>query len=369
MARKFLYFIAICTILVCAAALFYRLRPLTVSRLAFTPSADFTPLAPKPANAWADRAMWLARPDIANSPSEWTPPGISNPATRPAAIFFIHPTTYLNRAGWNAPLDDARANQLAEAMVRTQATAFTTVGQVWAPRYRQATFGAFLVATPQRTQALDAAYADVLASWDAFLAAIPPNQPIVIAGHSQGALHLLRLLKERVAGQPIAHRIVAAYAVGWPVSIEADLPALGLPGCQAADQAGCLLSWQSFAEPADTSLIDQNADGVPGYTGKSRVGTRFLCVNPVTGTPDGVSSAADDQGVLTPSLDFKSVSYRAEGVPARCGGRGYLMIGAPPAGFNAYVMPGNNYHVFDYAMFWGSIRADIARRMAAFAHR
>ncbi len=39
-----------------------------------------------------------------------------------------------------------------------------------------------------------------------------------LAGHSQGSLHLMRLMAEKVAGKPVAKRIVAAYVVGWPVS-------------------------------------------------------------------------------------------------------------------------------------------------------
>ena len=34
-----------------------------------------------------------------------------------------------------------------------------------------------------------------------------------------------------------------------------------------------------------------------------------------------------------------------------------------------YVLPGNNYHVFDYALFWSNIRADAAARLAAFTQR
>jgi hypothetical protein len=29
------------------------------------------------------------------------------------------------------------------------------------------------------------------------------------------------------------------------------------------------------------------------------------------------------------------------------------------------VLPGNNYHVYDYALFWGAIRRDAERRLAA----
>uniref|UniRef100_UPI0013D36B38 DUF3089 domain-containing protein n=3 Tax=Pseudomonadota TaxID=1224 RepID=UPI0013D36B38 len=70
----------------------------------------------------------------------------------------------------------------------------------------------------QAQQALDFAYRDVLAAFDRFLEEAG-NRPIILAGHSQGALHLSRLLVDRVAGKPLAKRIVAAYVVGWPVSI------------------------------------------------------------------------------------------------------------------------------------------------------
>jgi hypothetical protein len=30
-----------------------------------------------------------------------------------------------------------------------------------------------------------------------------------------------------------------------------------------------------------------------------------------------------------------------------------------------YVLPGNNYHVYDYALFWGAVRRDAERRLAA----
>src|SRR3546814_14173453 len=58
-----------------------------------------------------------------------------------------------------------------------------------------------------------------------------------------------------IAGTPIARRIVAAYIVGWPISRDTDLAALGLPACETPDQANCILSWASFAEPADTSMV------------------------------------------------------------------------------------------------------------------
>ena len=34
-------------------------------------------------------------------------------------------------------------------------------------------------------------------------------------------------------------------------------------------------------------------------------------------------------------------------------------------GVRDYVLPGNNYHVYDYALFWGAVRRDAERRLAA----
>jgi hypothetical protein len=54
-------------------------------------------------------------------------------------------------------------------------------------------------------------------------------------------------------------------------------------------------------------------------------------------------------------------------VPARCEGRGFLMIGSSPPDLGPYVLPGNNYHVFDYSLFWANVRADAERRLKAYA--
>src|SRR5262245_19024572 len=47
---------------------------------------------------------WISRPDLPNNPSDWLPEGVATSTDRPAAIFYIHPTTYLDRDRWNAAL-------------------------------------------------------------------------------------------------------------------------------------------------------------------------------------------------------------------------------------------------------------------------
>ena len=365
MARKFLYVFAALIVLAIAGTFIYRLYGVQLMKLALVPRAQFEAEAPIGAARYVDTRMWAARPDIPGNPALWVPPGYhaDAPADGPA-VFFIHPTSYLARDHWNAPLGDAEANARTALFLRGQASAFNGVGQVWAPQYRQATFGAFLTTEADAKRALDLAYGDVAAAFDAFLNQIGPDRPIILAGHSQGSLHLERLLREKVAGTPLARRIVAAYVVGWPVSRTTDLAALGLLECRTPDQPRCLSSWQSFAEPADPALVIDGYDATTGFDGHARKGTPMVCTNPLTGTPDVAAPASANIGTLYPASDLGSAGIAAGKVPARCAG-GFLLIGEGP-NVGRYVLPGNNYHVYDYSLFWANVRADASRRWAAF---
>jgi hypothetical protein len=401
LARKFLYLIAAIILLVLGVGIAYQLAPGWFGRVAFVPSAEFKPQAAIAPNAYDDATMWLARPGLDDDPTAWRPetaetgappPGsaatqsqgqlvpsakAAQPATAPAAqkgdaaIFFVHPTSYYSKSSWNAPLDDADANYRADLFMRGMASAFADAGEVWAPRYRQATLGAFL-ATDRVTagKAIDAAYRDVEQAFDAFLAAQPKNRPIILAGHSQGALHIETLIKNRIAGTPLAKRIVAAYVIGWPISRETDLPTLGLPACETPGQANCILSWASFAEPADTAMVTDAYDGTIGYDGRPRRDTRMLCTNPITGIPDTEAPAEANIGTLKPEGGFKAGALFPGKIGARCDDtRGLLMIGDAEIAKDyapSYVLPGNNYHVFDITLFWANVRADVLRRLATF---
>jgi hypothetical protein len=366
LARKFLYVVAVLIVLALAAMFAYRFYGVQLMRQFLVPAGNVVALPPPERNAYARADMWIARPDKPGNPALWVPEGQAAATAPQAAVFFIHPTSFLDSTTWNAPLDNVEANQRAALFLRGQASAFNSVGAVWAPRYRQATFGAFLTSRTQAQQALDFAYRDVLAAFDQFLIEAG-ERPIILAGHSQGALHLSRLLVDRVADKPIARRIVAAYVVGWPVSLTADLPRMGLPACTGPDDAGCILSWQSFGEPADPVLVTDTFDASTGFTGKSRARTPLLCVNPLTGKPGDSAPAEANLGGLLPSKDLKTATLVPHFVPARCDGRGFLLIGSNPPDMGPYVLqPGNNYHVYDYSMFWANVRKDAERRLAAF---
>lgn len=369
MARKFLYVIAALVVLVIAALLAYRIWGMQMIRAVMVPREAFTDLQPLPANAYDKADMWLARPDkVQDNPALWTPAGFTDtPAPQKAAVFFIHPTSYITTFGnahWNARIGDKEADATARRFVAGQASAFNAAGNIWAPRYRQANYGAFLTQGAEGDKALAAAYRDVTQAFAAFLKANPTG-PLILAGHSQGSRHLLQLVREQVAGKPVADRVAAVYAVGWPVSVEADLPALGLPACARRDQAHCIVSWQSYAEPADPSAVVESFERKTGYTGKPRKGTHMLCTNPLTGAFNGAAPASANKGTLDAREEGKPPRLLAGVVPARCDTSGVLMIGEP-VDMGPFTLPGNNYHVYDYSLFWGNVREDARQRLAAF---
>ena len=371
MARKFLYVVAGLITLAIVGSLIYRLYGNEIIRAAFVPGERFQAQRSLAVRAYDAPGMWVARPDLPGNPALWTPAGL-RPAERPqAAVFFIHPTSYISRERWNGAIrPDGETEFRTAVFVRGQASAFNGVGDVYVPRYRQATFGAFLTSQADAEAALGLAYRDVEAAFDWFLRAVGPDRPIILAGHSQGGRHLTALLRDRVAADPaLRRRVVAAYVVGWPVSRTTDLPRMALPECRGPAQAGCVLSWQSFAEPADPSLVVDTYDATIGFDGRPRRGTPMVCTNPLTGAPDTAAPASANLGTLKPSADLKNATLVTGAVPARCdGGRGFLLIGEPPD-VGPYTLPGNNYHVYDYSLFWGNVRADAARRLQAFDRR
>ena len=371
MVRKFLYFIAFIIFLVIAAGFALTIWSKELTELALVPSADFVEQAPLEANAYQDPEMWFSRPGIGTSdPARWQPAtrgeGRSIPApadpTSNFAVFFVHPTSFLDRTTWNAPLNDTESQKIAKIYVRGMASPFNQASEIWAPRYRQATFGAFLTDSEEATQALEAAYADVKQAYEFFAATVDDDTPIVLVGHSQGSLHLLRLLREEVSGSPISSRIAAIYSIGWPISVNHDLPALGFPACATANQARCILSWSSFAEPADPSSVMESYSNSLGFDGAMRGDSKILCTNPLTGTIDGAAAANLNLGTLVPEDNFSTGELVPSYVSARCDERGLLLIGPPPE-MGSAVLPGNNYHVYDIPLFWKNTQDDVVRRV------
>ncbi len=116
-------------------------------------------------------------------------------------VFFLHPTTYIRdarNANMNADVDDSALNHQTDiTTILYQASLFNGNCRVFAPRYRQAHLKAYFQITSEESKkAFDLAYGDLKTAFQYYLDHWNQGRPIIIAAHSQGSMHAVRLLKE-----------------------------------------------------------------------------------------------------------------------------------------------------------------------------
>jgi hypothetical protein len=72
----------------------------------------------------------------------------------------------------------------------------------------------------------------------------------------------------------------------------------------------------------------------------------------------------DNPGTLVPDAGFASAKLQLGTVGAHCD-KGLLLLDGEIPDLGQFVLPGNNYHVYDYALFWGAVAQDAMRRAIA----
>lgn len=355
-------------LLAVSAAILYFNKPLRLS-LFMKPWSAFDAAAAPPAPDYTNDAAWAALPDRADN-ADLVPPDSEASDNQPSArvdVFFIHPTTYYKKTGWNAPYDEGGATlDLLEAgVLRFQASAFNGSARVYAPRYRQATLYSFIGKTDEEFSALDFAYQDVARAFDNFTATRNQDRPFIIAAHSQGSLHGMRLLKEKIAGTPLARRFIAAYLIGSSMPRDSHIPGIG--PCMSATETSCYMNWNSVRDAANRKGWTET--GTTWSEGRYHLagGVPNTCVNPLTWVLDSTAPAAENLGGL-PFVE----STAALPAPIRdltgatC--QGGLLVVSPPTDSIGFTYGVNNgdYHIYDYNLFYMNVRANVAARVAAF---
>jgi hypothetical protein len=325
---------------------------------------------PQPDYSHADTwAAWPGRPSGADEVAPGLPAARVAEADR-ADVFFIHPTTYLTGSARNARYDEPGSTraQLEQGVLRFQASAFNACCRIYAPRYRQAALSAFWsLGEEDAKAAYELAYGDVLRAFDYYVAHENQGRPFIIASHSQGSLHVLRLIEERIAGQPLGRRLVAAYVIGYYVP--EDIARLGVAVCDSPAATGCLVDWNTVKEGVSGDSREQARfiwwDG--RYTHPT--GLKFVCVNPLNWRA-GASAGADlNLGALPGVRPGEALLPPVPNLTgARCDGA-LLHVDIPLSkrhGFaNALTLFGS-YHVYDYNLFYTNIRTNAEERVRAY---
>ncbi len=301
---------------------------------------------------YSDIRYWAAHPwkkDMSDS----IPPFLTSEKRDTLAdVFFLHPTTYIKdmrNAPLNASLDDSDLNaETDRKTILMQASVFNNCCRIFAPRYRQAHLKAYFAPKSGASQAaFDMAYEDLRSAFEYYLKHYNNGRPIIIAAHSQGAMHAIRLLKEFFDGKPLQKQLVCAYVVGWQIKPD-DFKAI--PVGTTPDATGCFVGWRSYKK-GETDFIVNNESG------------GSICVNPISWTTSTEEidrqqhkgAIGKDMSKLLPGVVTASIDPQHK----------ILWVGLPEKQEEKMGGKLKNFHIADYNLFWMDIRENALLRVKA----
>lgn len=313
-----------------------------------------------------------AAPDYSNSASWYARP----PTTAEGpAIFFAHGTTYPGGSDWNAGIDSEEpANLVMEEQLPNFAAPFSGLGQLYAPRYRQAALYTFMNRREDGVAARMTATRDVRAAFREFLSQTGDETPFILAGVGQGGMHALAVLIEDIApDEEIRRRLVAAYIQESQVPLDLLQGALSdIPACDTPETIRCLHSYVSSLSDnndririlTEVGLVWQPGGGYDYVEGRG-----LLCVNPILGarTTDYAPARLHRGGAQ--ASGFREGANPAA-LPAQTGAQcidGVLMTELPRS--RSLHRPGRlaeDYRLPPYNLFYEDLRADATHRLELF---
>ena len=344
--------------------------------------------AQSPASAvpdYSQEANWLCMPgrkDACGQPLPTTAlnangygsVGQSVPAENPPVdCFYVYPTVSRD-SGANS---DLSAGPEENWTAGAQFARFGSVCRTYAPIYRQATLAALLGAMAggggaERAMAL--AYQDVRSAWRHYLERHNQGRPFVLIGHSQGTIHLIRLLASEVEDSPEASRMLSALLIGFNVEVPEGKLVGGsfkrTPLCTRHGETGCVVTYVSFR------ATNPPPPGAP-FGRASTPGMTVGCTNParlrLETTPldsywaTGISLTGGRDEIQWSSGGPPPTTFlRTEGlVSAACvnrGNAGYLsvVVNAEPADARTDRIPGDVVRGGNVMAGWGLHPADMS---------
>jgi len=333
-------------------------------KFATVPSHHISTEEQPPAPDYTDDSAWYSLPTKASA-VKTVPAGIMDITVMPDVdVFFVHPTTYNKADRWYVPYDDPYSTDFLNGLVmRNQASAFHPATNIYAPHYRQAAIGFFFDDSEQSFLAGEAAYGDVLAAFDNYMATRNEGRPFILAGHSQGAMHVMSLIKDRISGTVASTQMIAAYALGWTVSNRHEISRFeNVHACESANDTGCIVSWMSFAGSATDETIAISTKIPMEDTARMDQ----LCTNPLTWTIDGAADAAENIGAVEMLAGRTNLPAPTEAFTGAVCKDGTLITNQTYTdSWAQYDLGGGNMHFYDYNLFYMNIRENVKTRIGA----
>jgi hypothetical protein len=270
---------------------------------------------------------------------------IGNTKPDSAAVFFIYPTLLLDPEdiSWNSDIYKKQIrDDVINKAVKYQASAWASAGELYVPFYRQAHIRIF-TSPYNESRAWELAYSDLKKSFEYFLKYHRKNRPIIIASHSQGAIHAKRLLQEYFDGTDLQNELVAAYLIGTQIKIN-DFK--NLKPLESKEETGGYVSWNTYKKNRYPKKYNQWFKG-------------GVVTNPINWNSDQSSDISEHLGILyiDDKIYPKSVKvYKTDGL---------LWTSVPKVPNRILLNFIKSYHYADINLFWADIKKNSKDRLNA----
>ena len=321
-------------------------------------------------------------------------------------VFYIYPTVYYdgyNGNFWNSNPEDTdhirRVNNLA---LSNQASIFSGITNVYAPFYRQLFYDGLVYYSSSKIltdialdpvlkndfkeykneifsnkslslftyennklrsyakETYDVSFSDLKRAFLKYYENENKGKKIIIASHSQGTMHAVRLINEVINNRKeIRDKLLLAYLVGIPVknSLKSFQP------CNGESDVNCFMSWNTFGDNVNPYDNEYYSD--------------IVATNPISyNSKQNPSKLEDHKGMLMPNF-FQMFKYRVLKMPI-----GNLKI-KKPYKISAQSKDGSlqlkqlnipwikifereSYHAGDYNFFWLNIRENLYLRLSTY---
>ena len=283
----------------------------------------------------------------------------SGESEKPVDVFFVCPEVLFgNSENRNMDFADMQARANFVGAVNMERGIYDADARFFAPYYSMAALSTYELPDAEGAKYLKIAYKDVRAAFLYYLAKYNDGRPFILAGFSQGADHVLRLMKEFFRDEELQDNLVAAYPLGWRLTVEELRAAPYLRFAEGERDTGVIVTFNTEAPTVKWSPI------VPE-------GMRALAINPLNWRTDW--KEADRS--LNQGACFVDVSGNiVKEIPNLTGAyidmkRGTLKVTdvsreAYPPGPS--IFPQGVYHIYDYQFFYRNLQENVAARIEAY---
>lgn len=274
-----------------------------------------------------------------------------------ADVFLVCPTVDM-KDEFNMSMTDEATKANFLGALNMERGIYEDSARLFAPYYRQAAMKVYSLTQQEREPYMALAYRDVSDAFSYYLENLNQGRPIILAGFSQGADMCYRLMEEYFGEEALSDRLVAVYAIGWPLTQEMTEKYPQLKPAQSADDLGTVISFECEAEEVtDSFIIPQDM--------------KALSINPLNWKTDS-TPASKEENLGACFTDYSGSIVMDAG--ALCGGyldeaRGVLKVtDVSPSDYPAIVpgLPEGAYHIYDYQFFFRNLQENVTLRVDAY---